>query len=131
MNWKQGSSNLIRLMVVVANYTSKSSFTNCLPHLKEEKVFGSTKRFTNFLPSVNNDSHRLDRVNFFHPKVFVLTTKPNIVEDVCMHKPPFSSNNLLPLVFQGGLELKENICVDGQWCIEHYPPNFTIQCFTF
>jgi hypothetical protein len=95
-------------MVVVANYTFESSFTNCLLHLEEEKVFGSTKRFTNCLPSVNNDSHRLDRVNFFHPKVSVLTTKPNIVEDVCMHKPPFSSNNLLPLVFQGGLQLMAN-----------------------
>jgi hypothetical protein len=46
------------------------------------------------------------------------------------NKPPFGSNNLLPLVFRGGLELKENICVDGQWHIERCRPNFAIQCFT-
>ncbi len=66
-------------------------------------------------------------MNFFHPEVAIPTAKPNIVEDVCMHQSPFSFSNLLPLVFQGGLELKENICVDGQWYIKHYPPNFTIQ----
>jgi hypothetical protein len=37
---------------------------------------------------------------------------------------------LLPLVSQGGLKLKENICVDGQWRIERCPTNSTIQCFT-
>jgi hypothetical protein len=30
-----------------------------------------------------------------------------------MQQPPYGSNACLPLVFQGGLELKENICVDG------------------
>jgi hypothetical protein len=45
-----------------------------------------------------------------------------------MQQPPSSSNKLLPLVYQGGLELKENICVDGKWCIECCPPKFIIQC---
>jgi hypothetical protein len=32
-----------------------------------------------------------------------------------MRQPPCGSNAYLPLVFRGGMELKENICVDGQW----------------
>jgi hypothetical protein len=48
-----------------------------------------------------------------------------------MQQPPFGPCNLLYLVFQSGLESKESICVDGQWHIEHCPPNFVIQCFTF
>jgi hypothetical protein len=49
------------------------------------------------------------------------------VDDIEMQQSP--SNKLLPLVSYGGLELKESICVDGQWCIERCPPNFAIQCF--
>jgi hypothetical protein len=30
-----------------------------------------------------------------------------------MQQPPFGSSVFLPLVFQGGLELKKNIYVDG------------------
>jgi len=47
-----------------------------------------------------------------------------------MQQPFSSTSNLLPLVFQGGLELKESIYVDGQWHIEHCSPNFAIQCST-
>jgi hypothetical protein len=36
-----------------------------------------------------------------------------MVEDVHIQQPPFSSSNLLPLVSQSGLELKEGIRVDG------------------
>jgi hypothetical protein len=39
----QGWSDTTKLVAVVANYRSGSSFTNCLSHLKGEKVFGSTK----------------------------------------------------------------------------------------
>jgi hypothetical protein len=35
-----------------------------------------------------------------------------------MQLPPSSSSNLLLLLYRGGLELKETICVDGQWHIE-------------
>jgi hypothetical protein len=35
------------------------------------------------------------------------------MEDVHIQQLPFGFNDLLPLLFQGGLELKENICVDG------------------
>ncbi len=42
---------------------------------------------------------------------------------------PSNSSKLLTLVFCDGLKLKENINVDGQWHIEHCPPNSTIQCF--
>jgi hypothetical protein len=41
------------------------------------------------------------------------------------------SSAYLPLVSRGGLELKENTCVDGQWRIECCPPSYVIQCFVF
>jgi hypothetical protein len=56
--------------------------------------------------------------------------EPNIMDNARMQQLPFGPNKLLPLVFQSGLELKENIYVDGQWRIEHYSPNFAIQCST-
>jgi hypothetical protein len=38
---------------------------------------------------------------------------PNNVKDVRMQQSPSNICNLLPLVFRGGLKLKENICADG------------------
>jgi hypothetical protein len=38
--------------MIMANYMSKSSFTNYLPHLKGEEVFGSTKRLANCSPNI-------------------------------------------------------------------------------
>ncbi len=39
----QGSSDLAKLTVNVANYTFRFSFFNCISHLEGEEVFGSTK----------------------------------------------------------------------------------------
>jgi hypothetical protein len=41
------------------------------------------------------------------------TIQSNIVKNVGMQQLPYGFSACLPLVFQGGLELKENICVDG------------------
>lgn len=84
-----------KLVMVVANYTSKLSFTNCLPHLKGEEVFGSFKQPTNYPPSVDNDPHHLDRVNSSPPQLTIPTIELDIVDNVT----PSSSNKLLPLVF--------------------------------
>jgi hypothetical protein len=108
----QRLSDPTRLATIVANYTSKSSFTNCLPHLKGEEVFGSSKWPTNCPPSVDNDSHYLDRVNFSSPRIITFAIEPNVMDNVHMQQPPFSSSKLLPLVSWSGLELKEGICVD-------------------
>jgi hypothetical protein len=51
-------------------------------------------------------------VNFFHPQVTIPIAERNVVDDVHMQQSPSSSSKLLLLVLQGGLELKENICVD-------------------
>jgi hypothetical protein len=74
--------------------------------------------------------HHPDDVNFSHPWVIIFIVGPNIIKDVCLQQSPPSSNNLQPLFFQGGLEMKEIICVDDQWHIECYPPNSSIQCST-
>jgi hypothetical protein len=39
----QQYSDLVKLVVVVANYMFGFSFSNCIPHLKGEHVYGSTK----------------------------------------------------------------------------------------
>jgi len=68
-------------------------------------------------------------VNFSRPWESISGPKPDIVEDVHVQQPPSGSNDSLPLLNQSGLELKENICVDGQWRIECCLPKSTIQCF--
>ncbi len=50
---------------------------------------------------------------FLSCKITIPIVQPNIVKDVGMQQPPFGSSVFLPLVFQGGLELKKNIYVDG------------------
>jgi hypothetical protein len=52
-------------------------------------------------------------VNFSHPQVTVPTIQPTIIRNVGMQQWPCGYNACSPLVSQGGLELKENICVDG------------------
>ncbi len=109
----QRSSDLARLVVAMANYRSKSSFTNHLPHLKGEEVFGSTKQLAICPFNANNDSHLPNLVNFLHPWVTILVVKPNIMDDVRMQWLPSNPSNLLLVVSQGGLKLKESICVNG------------------
>ncbi len=58
----------------------------------------------------------------------IFALEPNIVDDVHMQQLPFKYSKFLPLVFQGGLELKKNICVDNRWHIKHCQPNYAIQC---
>ncbi len=123
------SNDPIRLVAIVANYMFKSSFTNQLSYLKGKEVFGSSKWLANCPPNPDTNSHHPNFLNFFYPRVTILVIEPNIVDDVHMQQPPFSSNKLLPLGSWSGLELKENICVDSQWHIEGCPPSFVIQCF--
>jgi hypothetical protein len=61
----QGSSVLAKLVAAVANYISRSSFTNCLIHLEGEEVLGVAKRFVDCPPSV--DKIPIIYVNFFCP----------------------------------------------------------------
>ncbi len=63
-------------MVIVANYTSRSSFTNCLSHLKGEKVFGFAKQPIDYLPGAKEDSHHPHHVNFSRAWVSVLVLNP-------------------------------------------------------
>jgi hypothetical protein len=60
----QGSNDPTKLVTVVANFTSKSSFTNHLLHLEGEEVLGSIKQPTNYPPSADEYSHHLDHANF-------------------------------------------------------------------
>jgi hypothetical protein len=38
---------------------------------------------------------------------------------------------MFPIVFQGGLEMKEIVCGDGLWHIDQHPLNFIVQHSTF
>jgi hypothetical protein len=57
-------SDPTRLAITIANCMFKSSFTNHLPYLHGEKVFGSMKQHANCPPSENNDSHCHDLREF-------------------------------------------------------------------
>jgi hypothetical protein len=127
----QGLSDLAKLVAVMANFTTRSSFTNHLPHFEGEKVFGFAKRPVDCPPSINKHSHHPNHVNFYHPWVFVLVLEPNFVKDVDIQQLPFGFSDLLPLLSQDGLELKKNIYVDGQWSIVCYPPKYATQCSSF
>ncbi len=132
--WKRLASqvNLARLATILTNFMFGSSFTNCLPHLKGEEVFGFAMWPTNSCPpSIDNDSHHFNHVNFSCPRVIILNLVPNNVKDVHMQQPPLGPCNLLLLLYKSGLELKETISVDNKWRIECSPPNFAIQCSTF
>jgi len=83
-----GSSDHARLPTTIANYTFKSSFTNRLPHLEGEEIFGSMKQLANCPSSENNDSHCPNCENFSYPWITVPTIMPNNVKDVCMHNHP-------------------------------------------
>jgi hypothetical protein len=109
----QRFSDLARLAIIIANYTSKSYFSHHILHLKGEDVFRFVKRPTNCPLGVDNDFHHLDCVNCFHPQLTIIVVQPNFVNNVSMQQSPCCSNACLPLVSQCGLELKESICVDG------------------
>jgi len=117
------------LVAALANYIFVFTFFYRILHLKGEEVCGYAKLPTNYPPSVNNDSRHLDHVNFSRPRITVHVVQPNVVGNIGMQQPPYGFNACLPLVSWGGLEFKENICVDGQWWIERCPPNFAVWCF--
>ncbi len=71
MRKAQRYSDPTRLMDVVANYMFGSSFV---------------------------DSHRLDHVNFFCPRVIVPIAQPNVIGYVGMQQSPCCSSACLPLV---------------------------------
>jgi hypothetical protein len=71
-------------VVIVANYTSKSCFTNRLSHFEGKEVFSFANQPVDCPLSGKNDSHCLDHVNFSHPRITILDVMPNNVEDVRM-----------------------------------------------
>jgi len=103
----QGLSDLAKLVAVLANFTTRSSFTNHLPHFEGEKVFGFAKQPVDCPPSRNKHSYHPNHVNFYHPWVFVLIPEPNFMKDVEIQQLPFGFSDLLPLLSQDGLELKK------------------------
>ncbi len=102
-------SDIAKLVVDVVNYTSRSSFSYRIPHFEGEEVFRSTKQPVNSPPGANKVFHCHNRVNFSCPQVIVFVVQPNIVKNVGMQQLSCGSSVCLPLVFWGGLELKENI----------------------
>jgi len=69
-------------------------------------------------------------MSFSHLHVAIPPSQPNSVNNVHVHWPPCNSHNMLPIVFQGRLELIKYICGDGMWHIDQCPPSYTIQCRT-
>jgi len=61
--------DLIQIIIAIAKYTSSFGLSIRISHLEGEEMFGSTKCKANPPPGLKLDSHRHDRMNFFHPKV--------------------------------------------------------------
>jgi hypothetical protein len=72
------------------------------------------------------DSHHLDRVNFSHPWVSISAPKHNFVEDVHVQQSLFGSSDLLPLLSQGGLELKKKIVLMVNGVFNNAHPNLQL-----
>jgi len=49
--------------------TSGNGLSCKIPHFEGEEVFGSCKRQLDLRPRLDSDSHQLDKVNFFVPKL--------------------------------------------------------------
>jgi hypothetical protein len=94
----QGSNDLAKLAIVVANYTSRSSFTNRLPHLERKEVFGFAKRPIDCFLGIDEDSHHLDHLNFSHPWVSIMVVEHDILEDTHIQQLPSSISDLLPFL---------------------------------
>jgi hypothetical protein len=58
-----------------------------------------------------------------------MVVEHDILEDTHIQQLPSSISDLLPFLSWSGMELKENICVDGQWHLECCPSKYAIQCF--
>jgi hypothetical protein len=103
-----------KLMIIIANYAFKFSFTTWIPHLQGEKVFGLAKHNTNYFLEVNDESHRPNHINISCPHVVVGPNQPNTMDKMChIHQLPFNSWTMYPIIFQGGIGVKEIICEDG------------------
>jgi hypothetical protein len=82
------------------------------PHLEGEEVFGSTKHNAIFLPRVDDESHRRNHINFFHPYVVVPAYHPNSVNNLHIHGSPCVAQNMFIIFSQSGIVVNENICGD-------------------
>ena len=58
-----------RIVETLCDMSGAKDIYTCVPHFKEEEVFGSMKRKLNLLIGSKGDSHRLDKVNFSHPRI--------------------------------------------------------------
>ncbi len=76
-------------------------------------MFGFAKCNANFLLGMNDESHRLDRVNSFHPCVGVHVCQPNSVNDLSKPGSPCVTQNIFPILFHGGVTINEIMCGDG------------------
>jgi hypothetical protein len=91
--------NVSKLVATITNYVSRSSFTTWTSHLKGEKLLGFVKHNANFLPSMDDESHRPNHVNFFHPRAVVLACHPNNVNDLHIHGSSCVTQNMFFYIF--------------------------------
>ncbi len=115
-----------KLVAVVANYTFKSSFTTQTPHLEGEAMFGSAKCGANFSPSVDDESHKHDRINFSCPHVVVPACQPKSVNNLSILGSPCVAQNMFLIRSQSGIMVNEIMCGDGIWHIDWCSLSFTV-----
>ncbi len=113
---------------VMAKYTCMPSFTNRIPHLEGQEVFGSIKRRADIALGSKGDSPRHGCVNFSRPRInttssVFASSNVDVGESIrIVRDEPFV------LIFQG-LKVQECVCKDGVWRIERCPPLSNTHCF--
>jgi hypothetical protein len=86
--------------------------------MEGEEIFGSYERMVNLALGLKGDSHRHDRVNFFHLHVnYIIVSSSVDIEE------PIADQ------IQEDVEVLKAPCGNGVWHIERCPFMSYVQCF--
>jgi hypothetical protein len=85
-----------------------------------EEIFGSYKRKANLAPKLEGDSHKHDRVNFFHLHISHTIVNSSVdMEELVMNQ------------IQEDVEVLDTPCGNGIWHIERCALTLCVQCTMF
>jgi hypothetical protein len=73
-------------------------------------VFGSAKHGANFLPSVDDESHKPNCINFSCPRVVILAYQPRSVDNLSILGLPCVAQSMFLICPQGGIVVSEIMC---------------------
>ncbi len=120
--WRASQSgDLSQMANVVIKYTSGSSFTNKIPNLEGQEIFGSKKWKVDITSWLEGNSYMHDCVNFSRLKINAMLSgfASSNVDDG--ESTRILKDEPFVLTYQG-LKVQECVCRDGIWIIKRCPP---------